>query len=592
VLGENFDHTVLSHVIAGPAVARRLSELVERGWVLPANPDNPLLFRFKHTLTRETIYATLLTSKLRVLHQRAGEALESLYPETQAENVELLAHHFGHSSLREKALGYLVRAGQTASARHALSEGLTYYQQAREIVTQYPLLQPRLAAAIALGLADVHLGLGDPAAAVNDLLPQLDAPAGDVAPEIYAGAWRRLAAARLRLGEYAGALDYLQTARQALASPAVAGPVLSPADVNQPGLAMTPMAEAVEREAWTIELNIAQVLFNMRGAQGQRARAQAEQVLRALDRRRYPELAAQTLNLLGGMAYRQGEGETAAQLVRESLAIYQAYGNRSGAAAAYANLGVLAAVRQDIAGAHNDFSLSLGLHEALGDSLGIATLRNNLGQLERNRGRFAEAIQQLARAAEKARHAEAAPLLAQCLANLGQAQTLEGQHAAAMATFDEAEAVCQNAGLKLVLCEVCWKRADCLVEIDDLAAAERNARLALALATELNAADLRSEALRALSRAERGLGREEQALEHTRAAWQARADDTNPVTRARFAAEHALALVAAGQLAEAASLFDQQVNPVELPESAFTLQEVATALASLGPVAKTENLRA
>jgi len=74
VLGENFDHTVLSHVIAGPAVARRLSELVERGWVLPAHPDNPLLFRFKHTLTRETIYATLLTSKLRVLWENACQS--------------------------------------------------------------------------------------------------------------------------------------------------------------------------------------------------------------------------------------------------------------------------------------------------------------------------------------------------------------------------------------------------------------------------------------------------------------------------------------------------------------------------------------
>ena len=520
-----------------------------------------------------------------MLHQRAGEALESLYPETQAENVELLAHHFGHSSLREKALGYLVRAGQTAAARFALSEGLTYYQQARDIVAQYPLLQPRLAAAIALGLADVHQGLGDSAAAVSDLLPLLDAPAGDVAPEVYAGAWRRLATAKRRLGDFAAALDNLQTARQALASPAVAGPVLGAAELSH--TAVAPLAEAVEREAWTIELNIAQVLFEMRGTQGQRARAQAEQVLRALDRRRYPELAAETLNLLGGMAYRQGEGETAVQLVREALAIYQAYGNRGGAAAAYANLGVLAGVRQDTEGAYNHFSLSLGLREVLGDSLGIAISRNNLGNLERNRGHFAEAIQQLTRAALKARHAEAAPLLAQCLSNLGQAQALDGQHAAAMATFDEAEAVCQNGGLRNVLCEVAWKRADCLVETGDLALAERNARLALALASELNSSDLRSEALRALARAERHLGRAAQALEHTSAAWQTRANDPSPVMRARFAAEHALALVAVGQTADAANLFDQQVNPVELPESAFTLQEVATALAGLGPSLKT-----
>src|SRR4030095_12793335 len=113
-------------------VARRRSEVVERGCRLPAAPEQPLLYRFKHTLTRETIYATLLTSKRRVLHQRAGEALESLYPEAQAADVDLLAHHFGHSSLRERALGYAVRAGQAATARHALTEALTYFQQARE----------------------------------------------------------------------------------------------------------------------------------------------------------------------------------------------------------------------------------------------------------------------------------------------------------------------------------------------------------------------------------------------------------------------------------------------------------------------------
>jgi tetratricopeptide (TPR) repeat protein len=442
-------------------------------------------------------------------------------------------------------------------------------------------MQPRLAAAIALGLADVHLGLGDPAAAVGDLLPQLDAPAGDVAPEVYAGAWRRLAAARRLLGEFSVALDNLQTARQALASPAVAGPVL--ATEGGPTLAAAPLAEAVEREAWTIELNIAQVLFDMRGVQGQRARAQAEQVLRALDRRRYPELAAETLNLLGGMSYRQGDVETSAQLVRESLAIFQGYGNRARAAAAYANLGVLAQNRQNPDEALEFFGLSLGLREALGDSLGIAISCNNLGQLERFRGHFNEAILRLTRAAAKARYAEAASLLAQCLANLAQAYTLAGQHPIALSTFDEAEAVCQNSGLKQVLFEVAWKRADCLVEVGDLAVAERNARLALALSTELNIGELRSEALRALARAERRAGRTGPALEHASTAWQERSGEPNSVTRARFAVEAALCLLAAGQTQEAAQLFDEQVNPVQLPESAFTLQEVATALAGLAP---------
>jgi hypothetical protein len=53
--------------------------------------------------------------------------------------------------------------------------------------------------------------------------------------------------------------------------------------------------------------------------------------------------------------------------------------------------------------------------------------------------------------------------------------------------------------------------------------------------------------------------------------------------RSRFAAEHALALAADGQSAAAAALFDEQVNPVELPESAYTLQEVTRAMAGLAP---------
>jgi tetratricopeptide (TPR) repeat protein len=315
--------------------------------------------------------------------------------------------------------------------------------------------------------------------------------------------------------------------------------------------------------------------------ENQRARAQAEHALREIDRRRFPELAAETLNLLGGMAYRESEGERAYELVRDSLAIYQAYGNRGGAAAAYANLGVLAAVRQDVETAYNNFALSLGLREALGDSAGIAAIRTNLGQLERNRGRFGEAIQHLTVAAEKARHAELNPLLAQALGNLGQALTLTGQRGQALAVLDDAELLCQNHGLKNTLCEVLWKRAECQLENDDLTAAQRSAEASLALANDLSSADLRSEARRVLSRLYRRSGQTAAALDHAGAAWVARAKDPSPVMRARFAAEYALAQAAAGQTADARRLLDDHVNPVQLPESAAMLREVAEAMAEM-----------
>ncbi len=130
VLGETFDRAVLNRVVPGPDLSRRLAELEERGWLLAA-ADHTTEYRFKHTLTREIIYATLLSSKRQLLHQRAGEALEELYPDAD-EHVELLAQHFGRSALREKSLRYQVQAGQKSAARQALAEALAFFQDAQD----------------------------------------------------------------------------------------------------------------------------------------------------------------------------------------------------------------------------------------------------------------------------------------------------------------------------------------------------------------------------------------------------------------------------------------------------------------------------
>jgi ATP/maltotriose-dependent transcriptional regulator MalT len=167
---------------------------------------------------------------------------------------------------------------------------------------------------------------------------------------------------------------------------------------------------------------------------------------------------------------------------------------------------------------------------------------------------------------------------------LGQAQSLAGQHTAALITLYEAEAVANGNGIKNLLCEVDWKRADCLVEQGNLAGAERTAVAALALARELKSSDLRSEAQRSLARALRLSGNHAGAAEHAGSAWRTREKDPNPNVRARFAAEYALALLAArdpAQSAQAHTLLADHVNPMQLPESAFTLREIAAAVASM-----------
>jgi tetratricopeptide (TPR) repeat protein len=565
VLGENFSRTVLSRIVPAPTLLSRLTELVERGWLLAPQAGNPSLYRFKHTLTRETIYATLLASKRQVLHQRAGEALESLYPEVEEENLELLAYHFGNTGLREKALHYQARAAEKSAGRFALAESLAYFQRARELLDDLPQVESRLRPRVALGLADAHLALGEPAAVVTDVAPVLQLDRTVVSAEFRGACLRRLGMARRRMGEYQAALTHLRDAQDLLAAwpePRSAYP--------------RAMADTAGAELLAVELEIAQTLFEMRDndAAGQ----QAERVLARLDRRQQPELAAEALNLLGGIAYRADDAESSARLVQQSLAIYQADGNRSGAARAYANLGLLAASRSDVETARDNLALSLSIHEALGNVQGIATTRNNMGRLARNRGAYPEAVQHLTAAVEAARQAELSALLAQGLINLAEAKWLLGQSGQALAMLDECESICRDNDFGDLLSEALTRRADCLTDERRLSEAEAAALAAIALAKELENDFSLSDAQRALARVHRRQGRFVRAMRFAATAWEARSGDDDERGRARFAAEYALALRDSGRHADSAGVLDQHVRSAMPHESPPVLQEIADAL--------------
>jgi adenylate cyclase len=566
VLGETFDRTVLSRTIPGTMLSSRLAELEERRWLLPSSEqDNPLVYRFKHTLTRETIYATLLASKRQVLHQRAGEAIEELYPDVD-EHAELLAYHFGNTALREKSLHYLVRAAEKSASRHALAESLSYYQRASAIL-DVTGGHEGTRTKVSLGLADVHLALGEPTRAIADLDPLGESGRADLSAELQAQVLCRLGEARRRMGELAKALAHYQNAQLGLAR----------TDVTAVRETST---EAAEEIMWAVNLGMAQTLFDMR--QNQEAHECAERVLRAVDPLRYPKLTAEVLSLLGGIAYRRNDHQGAAEMVQRSLAIYQRAGDRSGAAAAYSNLGMLAVSAQDPVAAHDRFTLSLAMREALGDMQGVAVARNNLGQLERSRGNLDQAIEHLQIASEIAGQLELVQIQAQSLSNLGLVLTLADQTEEALTALDDAESLCESYGFRNLLCEVWWVRADCLAEAGHLDAATVDGKAAVQLAEELRSQGLRSEALRALGRIYRWMDRRGQAVATLEMAWELRADDPNPATRARFAAELGLALYASGQAERARRLMGAQVMGIRLFESKRVVAEVNQALEELG----------
>jgi class 3 adenylate cyclase/tetratricopeptide (TPR) repeat protein len=87
-------------------------------------PD--LEYTFKHALTHEVAYGTLLLERRRSLHARIVEAVEELYPDHLAEHVERLAHHAFQGEMWDKAVAYLRQAGAKALARSAHQEASIY----------------------------------------------------------------------------------------------------------------------------------------------------------------------------------------------------------------------------------------------------------------------------------------------------------------------------------------------------------------------------------------------------------------------------------------------------------------------------------
>jgi oligopeptide transport system substrate-binding protein len=93
-----------------------------------------LEYVFKHSLTKEAAYSTLLHERRKEIHRKVGEILESFYSDRTEEIFGLLAHHFEAAEDLEKALEYLIEAGDKTRLEDAQFEAADYYHRALNIL--------------------------------------------------------------------------------------------------------------------------------------------------------------------------------------------------------------------------------------------------------------------------------------------------------------------------------------------------------------------------------------------------------------------------------------------------------------------------
>ena len=119
-------------------------------------------YTFKHALTHEVTYGTLLEDQRKDVHARTVSAIERVYPDRLTEHVERLAHHAVRGELWEQAVTYLRQAGLKALERSANREAVSCFEDALRALERLPADQPRLAQGVDCRIEPEHalMGLG------------------------------------------------------------------------------------------------------------------------------------------------------------------------------------------------------------------------------------------------------------------------------------------------------------------------------------------------------------------------------------------------------------------------------------------------
>jgi class 3 adenylate cyclase/tetratricopeptide (TPR) repeat protein len=95
-----------------------------------------LSYMFKHALTHDVAYSTLLLERRKALHRIVASAIEELYSDRLAEQCETLAHHYYEAQEWDKSLDYLMKSAQKASDAYAGHDALEYFDRAIEAAEQ------------------------------------------------------------------------------------------------------------------------------------------------------------------------------------------------------------------------------------------------------------------------------------------------------------------------------------------------------------------------------------------------------------------------------------------------------------------------
>lgn len=139
VIGREFAFPILQNIIEMKNnLKTNLLNLQGLEFIYEKRHFPELEYIFKHALTQEVAYNSLLKKRREEVHEKIGRTIEDIYSDRLEEYYELLAYHYGLTNNDNKAFEYLILANQKATKLMALEDAMAYFHKGMQFLDKLP----------------------------------------------------------------------------------------------------------------------------------------------------------------------------------------------------------------------------------------------------------------------------------------------------------------------------------------------------------------------------------------------------------------------------------------------------------------------
>jgi predicted ATPase len=139
-IGREFSWELIAAVAphTSPKLDEALVQLMASGLAFQQGTPPDAVYTFKHALVQDAAYDSLLRARRQQLHAKIAKVIEERFPNVEATEPELLAHHCTEARLPEKAIPLWQKAGSLALKRMALIEAIAHLNKGPKLVAPLP----------------------------------------------------------------------------------------------------------------------------------------------------------------------------------------------------------------------------------------------------------------------------------------------------------------------------------------------------------------------------------------------------------------------------------------------------------------------